>query len=173
MLPEWLPAARAPIESSVPLGTVHAALYVLLLVVGIAGLTMTVLAPLMRLARRYEGIAWLLSPVYFFVGLFGAFFFVPAIVLMSVVQAAAVGIELLVCSVLVEVTAEPCPAGNWTLYQMRPPPEGRLRHSSVYESEAALNALTLALAGIASDEPVRLMSDQLGRAIAERSPTRA
>ena len=162
-LPEWLPASRAPIVNSSPLGTVHVALYLLMLVVGIGGLAMTVLAPLLRLSRRHESLAWILWPVYLYVGLFGAIFFVPAIVLMSVVQAATVGIELLVCSVLVEVTAEPCPAGNWTLYQMRPPPEGTLRHSSVYESESALAALTLALGGIAGDEPVQLMSDQLGR----------
>nr|WP_166178762.1 alpha/beta hydrolase [Altererythrobacter segetis] len=159
-LPDWMPAAKRLIEGTPSVGAVHTLATGLILIVGLSGFALTVLAPLIRLALRNKVVSWLIWPVYLYVMFLGAIFFVPAIVLMSLAHAAAVGIELLLCSVMVEVTAEPCPAGNWTVYQLRPPPEGGLRHSSVYESDAGLAALLRALEGIAAEGPVPLMNDQ-------------
>jgi hypothetical protein len=159
-LPDWAPAAKGVIESTPWIGSAHALLTVLVVVIGLSGLALTILAPLLRLAMRNKVVSWLIWPAYLYVMFIGALFFVPAIVLMSLAHAAAVGIELLICSVMVEVTAEPCPAGNWTVYQLRPPPEGTLRHSSVYESDAGLAALLVALEGIAGEAAVPLMNDQ-------------
>jgi hypothetical protein len=159
-LPDWMPAAKRLIERTPSLDAVHALATGLILIIGLTGLALTVLAPLIRLALRNKVVSWLIWPIYLYVMFLGAIFFVPAIVLMSLAHAAAVGIELLLCSVMVEVTAEPCPAGNWTVYQLRPPPEGGLRHSSVYESDAGLAALLHALDGIAAEGPVPLMNDQ-------------
>jgi hypothetical protein len=159
-LPDWMPAAKGVIEGTPSIGAVHTLVTGLILIIGLTGLALTVLAPLIRLALRNKVVSWLIWPIYLYVMFLGAIFFVPAIVLMSLAHAAAVGIELLLCSVMVEVTAEPCPAGNWTVYQLRPPPEGGLRHSSVYESDAGLAALLHALDGIAAEGPVPLMNDQ-------------
>jgi pimeloyl-ACP methyl ester carboxylesterase len=157
----WLVLERLPPDTSrgwVGVVTALAAFFAML--VGGTAFALTLIAPLLRRARHYDMVKWILWPVYFELMVFGGFIFVPAILLMSLAHAAAVGIELLLCSVLVEVTAEPCPAGNWTVYQLSPPPEGNLRHSSVYESDAGLAALILALDGIAGEQPVPLMNEQ-------------
>ncbi len=161
LLPDLFPAAEAALQGSSWLDFTHALLVTALLLIGVSGSVLALLAPILRWVLHNKVARWLLAPFYLYAMLIVAFFFVPAIVLMSLAHAAAVGVELLLCSVLVEVTAEPCPAGNWTVYQLRPSAEGSLRHSSVYESDAGLAALVLALDGIASDDPVPLMSDQL------------
>lgn len=159
MLWIWPPAMR--LFGAAPwLDTIAAWALMLILLVGATGLLLTLLAPVLTVVHERRGVRWVFWPVYLYILLIGGFIFVPAIVVMSFAHAAAVGAELLLCSVLVEVTAEPCPPGNWTLYQLKPPPEGDLRHSSVYANENALAAVRTALAAIVNDAPVPLLNDE-------------
>ena len=109
--------------------------------VGSIGFILGLLAPLLHKVRSNWVFHVLLSPIYTLFLFLAAFLFVPAILLTGLLQALAVGWEMLLCAIFVEVTAEPCPAGQWTVRQLRAPPEGTLRHSSVYESVAGLAAL--------------------------------
>lgn len=122
------------------------------------GAVLSAFMPLVRFIQNHRFGRWLLAPIYFYVMFIGALLFVPAIVVMSITHALAMGVEMLVCSVLVETTAEPCPPGNWTLFQLRPPPESGLRHSSVYESPVGLAALHIAMRGIRQPGPAPLVS---------------
>jgi len=135
---------------------------IVLIVAGLcaAGLVMALILPLLHKAREsWWWMALLWSP-FFLTMMFAGMMFVPAILLVSFAHALTVGAELFVCSVFVEVTAEPCPAGNWTIYQLKPPPEAALRHSSVYESANGLGAVRTALEGLMDADAVTLMADE-------------
>ena len=116
-----------------------------MVLMGVTGAFLALFAPLLYRLRNNRVVWWLFLPITITFLMIGAILFVPAIVLMSVAHAAAVGIELAVCSIFVEVTAEPSPAGRWRLTQLRPPPEGTLRHSSVYDSEPGIAGVIASL----------------------------
>lgn len=121
---------------------------------------MALILPLLHKARESWWWMFLLWSPFFLTMMFAGMMFVPAILLVSFAHALTVGAELFICSVFVEVTAEPCPAGNWTVYQLKPPPRGGLRHSSVYESGNGLAALRTALGGLMDADSVTLMADE-------------
>lgn len=116
------------------------------LIVSVALVALAVVARPLRLARDRFWVMLIFWPVFLVAGILGGALLVPAIVIASILFAAAVGVEMLICSIFMEVAAEPCPAGRWTLRQLPAPPEGRLRHSSVYGSDEALGEIIAALA---------------------------
>lgn len=132
----------------------------LAMAVGIVGLFGTLMIPLLRRARESWWYMLFLSGPFLVTMLLAGMMFIPAIVLVSVVHALTVGVELFLCSVFVEVAAEPCPPGNWTIYQVTPPGQRESRHSSVYESHNGLAALRTALAGLMDADSVTLMADE-------------
>ena len=123
----------------------HIVTIVTMILMSATGAFLAIFAPLLYRLRNNRILWWLFLPVTITFLVIGAILFVPAIVLMSVAHAGAVGVELAICSIFVEVTAEPSPAGRWRLTQLRPPPEGALRHSSVYDSEPGIAAVIASL----------------------------
>lgn len=160
-LPDLVEGGERILADDTWLGAIHLVLSTLIVLIGLTGFVLNILAPVLRRARSNKLLLFLLWPLFLYAGIFGGLFFLPAILLMSLTHAAAVGGELLICSVLVEVTAEPCPAGNWTVFQLRPPAETSLRHSSVYESDSGLAAVLAALEAIIGNGPAPLLSDQV------------
>lgn len=135
-------------------------LVALALLIGVVGLVVVLVTPILHKVReRWWYMVFLWGPFLITMMLAGLLF-VPAILLVSVVHALTVGVELFLCSVFVEVTAEPCPPGNWTVYQVTPSSDRELRHSSVYESRKGLAALRTALAGLLDADSVTLMADE-------------
>lgn len=105
-------------------------------------------APLLRIARDNLLVMMLVILPFLFVGLAGGLLLLPGIVVGSIVLALAFGPEMLICAMFLEVTAEPCPAGQWTLQQLPVPSDDGLRHCSVYASDAGLGEIVSALAGM-------------------------
>lgn len=136
------------------------AIALFLMLVGGLGLAGTIIFPLMRQVRARWLYRIVLFGPYLVTMMVGGLLFMPAIILVSIVHALTVGVELIVSSVFVEVTAEPCPAGNWTVYQLNPPPERSLRHSSVYNSPGGMAALRLALSGLQDSDAITLLPDE-------------
>ena len=114
----------------------------------VATLLMILLAPILRAARSRFAVMLLTWPLFLFAQMFGGLLLAPAILLTAIAHAAAVGVEMLACSILVEVTAEACPAGRWVVRQLRAPPESALRHSSVYASDEGQDEIVAALSAM-------------------------
>lgn len=117
-------------------------------VVSVALIALAVAARPLRLARNTFLAMFFLWPLFLVANIIGGLLLLPAIVIASVLFAATVGVEMLICAMFLEVTSEPCPPGRWTLRQLPAPPEGRLRHSSLYLSDEGLSEIISALAAM-------------------------
>lgn len=124
------------------------AIGVIAFVVSLALIALAVTARPLRLARERWWVMFILWPLFLAASILGGLLLLPALVVAGVVLAATVGIEMMICALFLEVTAEPCPAGHWTLRQLPAPPESQLRHSSVYASGQGIDEIISALAAM-------------------------
>lgn len=78
--------------------------------------------------------------------MFGGLFFIPAIVVSGIVGFVVVGPEMLLSPFLIEVSAEPCPEGEWVVAQLSTERDDGLRHSFSYSSPEALERIAAFIA---------------------------
>jgi hypothetical protein len=139
----------------------------LALVVGMAGMLLVLTAQVLKLARARMWVLAVAWPITIPAGLIAGFLLLPAVLLASLSGMVAIGWELLICSVFVEVAAEPCPTGEWQVIQLPPVSGAGLRHSSVYESDAGIAAILAAVERLGESTLVSSMqrSDEASSAL--------